>query len=69
MQIQAKSRLESADLTTYDFKDGKGKVLAHRHPNGGGWVAETATVEDTVIVDKDAKVFGTTKVSGDTQLY
>ena len=24
--------------TTYDF--GAGPVAAHRHPNGGGWVAD-----------------------------
>ena len=31
--------------TTFDFKDGNGPVPAHEHPNGGGWVADTAKVD------------------------
>jgi carbonic anhydrase/acetyltransferase-like protein (isoleucine patch superfamily) len=30
----------------------------HRHPFGGGWVENTAHVEDTVFVDKEASVSG-----------
>lgn len=33
-------------------------VPAHRHPNGGGWVADTAHVADTAYVGPDALVFG-----------
>lgn len=37
---------------TFDFKDGHGPVPAHNHPNGGGWVADTADVSG------DARVYG-----------
>ena len=52
------------DPTTHNFGDGAGPVLAHRHANGGGWVADTATVEPTVFVGRDARVFGTACVFG-----
>lgn len=41
----------------------------HRHPNGGGWVANTAYVADTVYVGPDAQVYGNTIVSGYVNLY
>ena len=37
----------------------------HQHENGGGWVANTATVEATVYVGSNARVFGNAQVSGD----
>lgn len=40
----------------HDFKDGRGKVFAHRHINGNGWVEDTAKVADTVFVGKFAQV-------------
>lgn len=46
--------------TTYDF--GNGHEPAHQHSNGGGWVADTATVADTAFVGKDAQVFGNAQV-------
>ena len=33
-------------------------VPAHQHPNGGGWVADTATVLDEAYVGPTARVFG-----------
>lgn len=50
-------------MTKFDFKDGNGPVPAHQHPNGGGWVADTATVADTAYVNPNAKVFGNAVVS------
>jgi len=47
---------------TYDF--GGGPVPAHRHPNGGGWVADTAHVEEHVYVGEDARVAGGVIVGG-----
>ena len=47
----------------HDFGDGNGNVDAHRHSNGGGWIADTATVMDTVYVGRDAQVFGDAEVS------
>lgn len=46
----------------HDFKDGFGKVFAHRHDNGGGWVADTAYVAPSVKVTRNAQVFGYAKV-------
>ena len=48
----------------YDFNDGNGVVPAHRHVNGGGWVADTAAVDDTAYVGLGARVFGNASVSG-----
>ena len=44
----------------YDFGDGP--VPAHRHPHGEGWVANTATVDETVYVDATAVVYDNAEV-------
>ena len=54
--------------TIYDFQDGNGPVPAHRHPKGGGWVADTATVEETAYVGPDARVYGSALVEGGVSL-
>ena len=54
--------------TTFDFQDGNGPVPAHQHPNGGGWVADTATVEETAFVGANAQVYGSALVEGGVQL-
>jgi hypothetical protein len=36
----------------------------HQHPNGGGWVQNTATVDESAYVGKNALVYGNAKVSG-----
>jgi hypothetical protein len=43
-------------MTDFDF--GEGPVPAHQHPNGLGWVADTATVEVSAFVGSDAQVYG-----------
>lgn len=59
----------------HDFKDGKGKVFAHRHDNGGGWVADTAYVAGTVKVTRNAQVFDfarvydTCSIEGTSRVY
>jgi hypothetical protein len=58
------------DMTqTFDFGDGRGPVPAHQHPNGGGWVADTATVCATTYVGPDARVYGNAHISGDAHIY
>ena len=52
-----------------DFLDGQGPVPAHRHPNGGGWVADTARVADTAWVADTARVFGEAWVFGEARVY
>jgi hypothetical protein len=44
--------------TIYDF--GAGPVPAHQHPNGGGWVADTAAVADAAYIGPRAFVAGGT---------
>jgi hypothetical protein len=56
-------------MDTYDFKDGHGPVNAHRHSDGKGWVADTATVESTVYIGPNAKVYGDAKVYGRAWVY
>ena len=53
-------------MTTFDFGDGP--VAAHRHPNGGGWVADTAFVAETAYVGPDARVSDTAMVFGDAEV-
>jgi hypothetical protein len=52
--------------TTFDF--GFGPVPAHQHPNGGGWVSDTAEVSDTAYVGPNAQVFGNARVSGNARI-
>ena len=40
----------------FDF--GNGLVDAHKHLNGGGWVADTAQVAETAYVGPNAQVYG-----------
>lgn len=56
-------------MTTYDFGDGNGPVPAHQHANGGGWVADTATVEDRAYVGPNAQVYGSARVCGEARVY
>ena len=51
-------------MTTFDFKDGKGPVPASQHPNGRGWVADTANVDPSAYVGPDARVSGSARVRG-----
>lgn len=51
----------------FDF--GEGEVPAHRHPNGGGWVADTASVEDTCYVGILAQVYDRAWVFGKVRVY
>jgi len=48
----------------HDFKDGRGRVFAHRHVNGNGWVADTAKVADAALVSKWAQVYHNAVVEG-----
>tara|TARA_R110000868_G_scaffold217532_2_gene467635 strand:- start:1111 stop:1521 length:411 start_codon:yes stop_codon:yes gene_type:complete len=56
-------------MNIYDFGDGNGPVAAHQHPNGGGWVADTATVDASVYVGTAAHVYGNAEVYGDAWVY
>lgn len=56
------------DRRRYDFGDGRGMVAAHQHPNGLGWVADTATVALTAYVGPNAKVFQNARVIDSAQI-
>jgi hypothetical protein len=60
---------EKPAVTTFDFGDGNGPVPAHKHSNGGGWVADTATVADTAYVGPNARVYGYARVYENAQVY
>ena len=64
---KAEEALEEA--VGFDFQDGNGPVPAHKHPNGGGWVADTALVSRTACVGPNARVYGKAWVSGDARVY
>lgn len=55
-------------MTTFDFNDGNGPVPAHQHSNGGGWVADTASVDKTAYVGPYASVYGSAKVSDNARV-
>jgi hypothetical protein len=55
-------------MAAFDFHDGNGPVSAQKHPNGGGWVAQTAIVENMVYVGPDAKVYGNARVYGNSRI-
>ena len=54
-------------MTTFDF--GFGPVPAHQHPNGRGWVADTAHVDDSAYIGPDARVFGDARVYGGAWVF
>ena len=58
-------RLTGADVQQ---SGGYTKARGHVHPNGGGWVADTAKVADSVYVGKNAMVLGTANVSGNVRV-
>src|SRR3990172_914487 len=59
-------------LTSYDFRDGKGLVPAHRHvnPEGdeGGIVADSAIVSSSVRIGRGSVVFGTARITGNAKI-
>lgn len=52
----------------HDFKDGLGRVFAHKHDNGGGWVADTAKVAESARVTRNAQVSGFARVDDTCQI-
>jgi len=51
----------------FDF--GLGKVPAHKHPNGDGWVANTAMVEESAFIGESALVFDSARVGENAWVY
>jgi len=55
--LEPAKKIRKKRASKHDFKDGRGRVFAHRHVNGGGWVADTAKVADAAVVSKAAQVY------------
>lgn len=53
----------------YTFTKREGPVRAHRHPNGKGWVADTATVTLNSYVGPNAVVYGLATVENGSRVY
>jgi carbonic anhydrase/acetyltransferase-like protein (isoleucine patch superfamily) len=62
MEIEFDLQNDFREIHEYDF--GNGPIPAHQHPRGGGWVADTATVDDTCFVGPYARVFDNAYVTG-----
>jgi NDP-sugar pyrophosphorylase family protein len=56
------------DSFMVDFGDELGEVSAHYHANGGGLVADTATVEPSAYVESTAKVYGNAYIDGTCEI-
>lgn len=61
-------RIRKRRAPKHDFKDGQGRVFAHKHDNGGGWVADTAHVAPGVKVTRNAQVFGFARVHDECEI-
>ena len=53
----------------FDFGDWNGPVAAHRHENGGGWVANTASVAPSAYVGPDARVYGMARIDDAARVF
>ena len=47
-------------METHDF--GYGPISAHKHPNGGGWVADDCSVSSDSFIAEDSRVTGGSRV-------
>ena len=62
MEIEFDLQNDFREIQEYDFGNGPGP--AHQHPRGGGWVADTATVDETCFIGPYARVFDNAYVTG-----
>lgn len=56
-------------VTVHDFRGDGENVRAHQHPNGGGWVANTAEVDPQAYVGAGCEVADHAKVRAGAKLY
>lgn len=68
INIGASGFVKGALSPTKAFDFGAGPVPAHRHSNGGGWVADTAQVARSAYVGEDARVYGNARVKGQARV-
>ena len=60
IRFDASDFVETVEI---DFKDGAGPVPAHQHIKGGGWVADTAHVDEECYIGPFALVYGEARVT------
>lgn len=53
----------------FDFNDGNGLVVAHQHPNGGGWVANSANVASSAFIGTSATIAGNVRIDSNSILF
>lgn len=67
-ELVAPTKARKIRASKHDFRNGEGKVFAHRHSNGGGWVADTASVAESVRVAAGCGVYGYARVTDNVTL-
>jgi carbonic anhydrase/acetyltransferase-like protein (isoleucine patch superfamily) len=55
-------------MSEFNFDFGDGLVPAHHHPKGGGIVADSAMVDETVYVGPYAMIYGNARVYGEAKI-
>lgn len=66
--LDAPVKIKKKRAPKHDFGDGRGRVFAHRHDNGKGWVEDTAHVDDEVYVGPGAQIANYARVFGRVRL-
>jgi len=61
-------KIRKKPISRYDFGDGEGRVPAHKHANGGGWVADTAKVSEECLIGYPATVYHNATVLNGTHM-
>jgi carbonic anhydrase/acetyltransferase-like protein (isoleucine patch superfamily) len=61
-------KIKKKRASKHDFKDGRGRVFAHKHVNGLGWVEDSAKVEDSVFVSRMAQVMNGATIRGNVKI-
>lgn len=68
IHVSDAARRKKQKTLRHRFRNSTDRVPAHRHVNGGGWVSNTAIVEDSVYVGPQAEVGGTAIVVGRVEI-
>ena len=56
-------------LKEQTFNFGQGPVPAHKHKNGGGWVADSARVDDSAYIGPNAVVYDQARVLNGVHIF
>ncbi|NLY11212.1 MAG: hypothetical protein GX020_05965 [Firmicutes bacterium] len=67
-EVEIKGATPAAYLPDYLKLDHLIGIMGDRHPNGGGFVARSARVDESVYVGKNAVVFGAARITGNARI-